>query len=64
MKVKKTKYFDAVQMVRDIRDAIYKQATDPNFDPKEFKVIKEKWSKLLEMEERQLHHIQHPASSI
>ena len=51
MKSKKTKYFDAVQMVRDIRDAIYKQATDPNFDPKEFEEIKEKWSKLLEKQE-------------
>ena len=51
MKVKKTKYFDAVQMVRDIRDAIYKQATDPDFDPKEFVEIKEKWTKLLEKQE-------------
>ena len=51
MKSKKIKYFDAVQMVRDIRDAIYKQATDPNFDPKEFEEIKAKWSKLLEKQE-------------
>jgi hypothetical protein len=51
MKVNKIKYFDAVQMVRDIRDAIYKQATDPNFDPKEFGEIKEKWTKLLEKQE-------------
>lgn len=54
MKVKKIKYFDAVQMVRDIRNAIYKKATDPDFDPKEFDEIKEKWSKLLEKQERSI----------
>jgi hypothetical protein len=54
MKVKKTKYFDAVQMVRDIRDAIYRQATDPNFDPKEFEEIKKKWSLLLEKQENSI----------
>jgi hypothetical protein len=54
MKYKKVKYFDAVQMVRDIRDAIYKQATDPNFDPIEFENIKEKWSKLLEKQENSI----------
>lgn len=52
MKNKKKKLFDAVQMVRDIRDAMYQQATDPNFDPKEFKDIKEKWSRLLEQQEK------------
>ena len=59
MKSKKIKYFDAVQMVRDIRDAIYKQATDPNFDPKEFEEIKEKWSKLLEKQESSIHQSVH-----
>ncbi|MBA7554837.1 hypothetical protein ES705_47473 [subsurface metagenome] len=52
MKSKKKKYFDAVQMVREIRDAIYKRETDPNFDPKEFQRIKEKWTKLLERQEK------------
>lgn len=42
MKTKKKKLFDAVQMVREIRDASYRQKTDPNFDPKEFQRIKEK----------------------
>jgi hypothetical protein len=50
MKGKKKKLFDAVQMVRDIRDAKYKQSTDPNFDPKEFDRIKEKWTRLLEQQ--------------
>ena len=53
MENKKKKLFDAVQMVRDIRDAIYRQATDKNFDPKEFDRIKEKWSKLLEQQEKE-----------
>jgi hypothetical protein len=52
MKNKKTKYFDSVQMTRDIRDAMYRQRTDPNFDPKEFKRIKEKWTKLLKLQEK------------
>lgn len=52
MKNKKTKYFDSVQMMRDIRDAMYRQRTDPNFDPKEFKRIKEKWTKLLKLQEK------------
>jgi hypothetical protein len=59
MKSKKTKYFDAVQMVRDIRDAIYRQATDPDFDPGVFKEIKEKWSKLLEKQESSVHQSVH-----
>ena len=50
MKRKKKKNFDSVQMVREIRDAQYRQATDPNFDPREFDQIKEKWTKLLEKE--------------
>lgn len=51
MKNKKKKLFDAVQMVRDIRDALYRQATDSNFDPKEFERIKQKWTRLLEQQE-------------
>lgn len=49
----KKKYFDAVQMVRDIRDAIYRQSIDPNFNQNEFDKIKEKWAKLLEKQEQQ-----------
>ena len=52
MKSKKRKLFDAVQMVRDIRDASYRQANDPDFDPKEFERIKQKWTKLLEQSGR------------
>lgn len=48
MKSRKKKSFDAVQMVREIRDAQYRQATDPNFDPRELEKIKDKWTKLLE----------------
>jgi hypothetical protein len=55
MKTKKKKIFDAVQMVRDIRDAFYKKQTDPDFDPKEFERIKKKWSKLLELQEKEAH---------
>lgn len=60
MKNKKKKYFDAVQMVREIRDAIFKQATDPNFNPQEFQLIKEKWTKILEQQEKinTLHYYQ------
>lgn len=46
------KQFDAVLMVREIRDAMYRKATDPNWDPKELARIKAKWSKLLEEQER------------
>ena len=52
MKTKKSKLFDAVQMVRDIRDAIYRQETDPNFDIKEFEQIKTKWTRLLKQQEK------------
>lgn len=52
MKNKKIKYFDSVQMTRDIREAMYRQGTDPNFDPQEFKRIKEKWTKLLKIQEK------------
>ena len=48
MKSKKKKIFDAVQMVREIRDAMFKQSIDPNFDKKNFLRIKKKWEKLLE----------------
>ena len=51
MKNKRKKIFDAVKMVREIREALYKQTTDPNFDPKEFDRIKEKWTKLLKQQE-------------
>jgi|GEM_PF-2472662 len=49
---RRIKIFDAVQMVRDIRDAIYRQAINTDFDPKEFEKIKEKWTKLLELQEQ------------
>ena len=57
MKNKKKKLFDAVQMVRDIRNALYRQATNPDFDPKEFEWIREKWTKLLEQQEKSSIHI-------
>lgn len=53
MKTKRKKIFDAVQMVREIREALYRQKTDPDFDPKEFQGIKEKWTKLLEQQENE-----------
>ena len=37
MKNKTDKYFNAVQMVRDIRDAMYRQKFDPKFKMVEFK---------------------------
>ena len=43
-------------MVRDIRDALYRKETDPNFDPKEFDYIREKWTKLLEQQEKSTVH--------
>lgn len=52
MKSKKKKYFDAVQMVREIRDAMYKKSIDPKFDPKAFQRIKKKWTELLEQQEK------------
>lgn len=52
MKNNKNKLFDAVQMVREIREAFYKQKTDPTFDPGEFERIKEKWTKRLELQEK------------
>ncbi len=56
MKNKRKKVFDAVQMVREIRDAIFKKATDPNFDPKEFDRIKAKWTELLKQQEKNSDH--------
>jgi len=47
-KAKPKERYDAVQMVREIRDAHYRRDTDPNFDPAELKRIKAKWTKLLE----------------
>jgi len=58
MKNKKKKYFDAVQMVREIRNAIYKSETDPNFDTREFQRIKEKWTKILEQQKKSTAHNQ------
>ena len=52
MKNKHKKIFDAVQMVREIRHAMSKKATDPSFDHKEFDRIKIKWTKLLEQQEK------------
>ncbi len=43
--------FDSVKMVREIRDAMYKKANDPNFDKNEFTRIKVKWTKLLKLQE-------------
>lgn len=42
--------YDAVKMVREIRDAMYRERHDPDFDPNEHKRIKAKWTKLLEEE--------------
>ena len=65
MKNKKKKYFDSVQMVREIRDAIFKQATAPNFNSQEFQQIKEKWTKILEQQEKinTPHYYQHDVES-
>jgi len=51
MKNNNKKYFDSVQMVREIRDAMFRQVSEPNFNPKEFQLIKDKWTKLLELQE-------------
>ncbi len=56
IKSKRKKIFDAVQMVREIRDAMFKNATDSNFDQKGFDRIKQKWSKLLDQQEKDLDH--------
>ncbi len=53
MKRKKKKIFDAVQMVREIRDARYRESIDPDFDLKEYERIKAKWTKLLEQQEKE-----------
>ncbi len=55
MKNKTKKYFHAVQMVREIRDAIYMKSKDPEYDAAEFKKINEKWTKLLKQQKGQLH---------
>ena len=39
------KLFDAVKMVKEIRDTMYKQSIDPNFDIRIFEKIKEKQTK-------------------
>lgn len=51
MKNNKEKCFDAVQMVRDIRDAMFEEQTNPNFNPNEFEKIIVKWEEFLEQEE-------------
>ena len=53
MKTKKKKTFDSVEMVREIREAMYREATDPTFDEKDFERIKKKWAKLLESQEHE-----------
>ena len=45
MKAKTKKTFDAVQMVREIRDAYYLKHTEKDFDAKVFEQIKKKWEK-------------------
>jgi hypothetical protein len=55
MKNKTKKYFDSVQMVREIRDAIYLKSKDPEFDIAEFKKITEKWTMLLKQQKNQLY---------
>ncbi len=57
MKNKSKKIFDSVKMVREIRNAMFKNATDPNFDKKEFERIKEKWKKLLNEQEKSINSI-------
>ncbi len=52
MKNKRKKIFDTVLMTREIRDAMYGQKTDPKFDPSELQRIKEKWTKLLNQQEK------------
>ncbi|MCC6578213.1 MAG: hypothetical protein IT228_12805 [Flavobacteriales bacterium] len=39
-------------MVREIREAMYRKANDPDFEPKELARIKAKWSKLLAEQEK------------
>jgi len=51
-KTKPKKHYDAVKMVREIRDAMYRERHDPDFDPNEHKRIKAKWTKLLDEELR------------
>jgi len=45
---RKKKRYDAVAMVREIREAHYRRDTDPNFDPAELKRIQAKWTRLLD----------------
>ena len=59
MNNKSKKLFDAVQMVRDIRDAMYRQRTDPNFKETEFDEVKTKWTILLEQQEKSRQHLTH-----
>ncbi len=47
MKARAKKTFDAVQMVREIRDAYYLKHTKKDFDHKIFEEIKNKWEEKL-----------------
>ena len=48
----KEKIFDAVKMMREIRDQLSKKYNnDPSFSEKELKRIKTKYTKLLEQQE-------------
>ncbi len=47
MSTKPRKTFDAVQMVREIRDAYYLKHTKKDFDSKTLDKIKQKWEKKL-----------------
>lgn len=49
---KQHKLFDSVQMVREIRDAMSRQRTAPNLDLNEFEGIEQKWTNLLEQQEK------------
>ena len=49
---KSKKIFDSVKMVHEIRNAMFKKATDSKFDIIEFEKIKEKWTKLLIEQEK------------
>lgn len=47
-RTKPKKRYDALAMVREIRDAHYRPDNDPDFDPAELKRIKAKWTKMLD----------------
>lgn len=49
---KEKKIFDSVQMVRELRDAMFDKAKNPNFEEDKFIEIRKKWSKLLKMQRK------------